>query len=410
VAGREPTFSSSGSSTFSLSESGAASRRRLCRALHFLLVSCLFCVSSVVCFALTKIKGMVMEQGHVRLKDALRDRHWQTYATFCREYDRAAEGVDSHLVGSWPSRAQLHRWLAGDLKGIPYPDHCRVLERMLPGWSIGQLFTRCGPECEQGTSTGPQISSTGDLVEIIHRGLATDRSTTREGKVRDRRSSGADLTSPTAELIARRLQIIGQIHRIPPDEMVRLASLSGNIVDLSVNIEINISCDGSCAVTYRYHELNLTSRKFRRASRGMWFQHNREKVTLEALQDGDREVSLQRLHSADNMVKFACLLSPSVEPGESVNFGYTGLGGEFRDDCYWRQSFVRHTRRSTLQVRHRGMSGLASLSAVREFSDGTEADVRSSAIWDRDRGDVVMIFTLDHLQPGQSATLRWEGA
>src|SRR5215213_4268224 len=76
-------------------------------------------------------KGGEMLEPHVRLKDVLRSRHWQVYRTFCREYDNAAKVIDSDLVGTWPSRAQLHRWLKGDLKGLPYPDHCRVLERML---------------------------------------------------------------------------------------------------------------------------------------------------------------------------------------------------------------------------------------------------------------------------------------
>ncbi len=30
-----------------------------------------------------------------------------------------------------PSRAQFHRWTTGDLRGLPYTDHCRVLEHML---------------------------------------------------------------------------------------------------------------------------------------------------------------------------------------------------------------------------------------------------------------------------------------
>ena len=76
----------------------------------------------------------------IRLKMLLQQRHWQTYGTFCREYDRVARSIDPGLVGSYPSRAQLHRWLSGELKGLPYPHHCRVLEEMLPGWTAAQLF------------------------------------------------------------------------------------------------------------------------------------------------------------------------------------------------------------------------------------------------------------------------------
>jgi hypothetical protein len=81
----------------------------------------------------------------VALKALLRQRHWK-YATFCSEYDKAAKTLDPSLTGTWPSRAQFQRWLAGDLRGLPYPDACRVLEAMFPGWSIQQLFARCSDQ------------------------------------------------------------------------------------------------------------------------------------------------------------------------------------------------------------------------------------------------------------------------
>jgi hypothetical protein len=76
----------------------------------------------------------------VRLRDLLRDRHWQNYRSFCLQYDRAAREVDPSYVGTYPSRAQLHRWQAGGLKSLPYPHHCQVLEVMFPGYSADDLF------------------------------------------------------------------------------------------------------------------------------------------------------------------------------------------------------------------------------------------------------------------------------
>ncbi len=76
------------------------------------------------------------------LKALLRQRHWQTYGTFCRQYDAAAREIDAALVGRWPSHSQFARWLAGDLKGLPHADHCRALERMFPGLTAAQLFAR----------------------------------------------------------------------------------------------------------------------------------------------------------------------------------------------------------------------------------------------------------------------------
>ncbi|WP_298178737.1 DUF5919 domain-containing protein [Saccharomonospora sp.] len=74
------------------------------------------------------------------LKVLLRQRHLQGHRAFCKEYDKLAKQIDPELVGSWPSKAQFYRWLARDLQGLPYADHCRVLEAMFPGWTAEQLF------------------------------------------------------------------------------------------------------------------------------------------------------------------------------------------------------------------------------------------------------------------------------
>jgi hypothetical protein len=81
----------------------------------------------------------------IALRTLLRQRHWK-YATFCVEYDKAARTLDPGLTGTYPSRAQFQRWLAGDLRRLPYPDACRVLEVMFPGWKIEELFARHSEE------------------------------------------------------------------------------------------------------------------------------------------------------------------------------------------------------------------------------------------------------------------------
>ncbi len=74
------------------------------------------------------------------LKVLLQQRHLQTHTAFRREYDRVAASIDPTLKGSGPSKAQFYRWIAGELVGVPYTDHCRVLEGMFPGWKVDQLF------------------------------------------------------------------------------------------------------------------------------------------------------------------------------------------------------------------------------------------------------------------------------
>jgi hypothetical protein len=106
-----------------------------------------------------------MPQAPILLKVLLRQNHWQQYAAFCAQYDKAAKQIDADLTGTFPSRAQLHRWLTGSVRSLPYPDHCRVLEEMFPGWTAEQLFAPCPPGVLPGRAhqqPGPD-GHTGDL-------------------------------------------------------------------------------------------------------------------------------------------------------------------------------------------------------------------------------------------------------
>jgi hypothetical protein len=73
----------------------------------------------------------------------LEGRGLHRYGSFCAAYHQAAGALDKQLARSVPSRAQFHRWLTGELRGLPYTDHCRVLEHMLAGYSAQQLFAPC---------------------------------------------------------------------------------------------------------------------------------------------------------------------------------------------------------------------------------------------------------------------------
>lgn len=80
------------------------------------------------------------------LKALLRARHWQKHSTFAKEWDKVARKIDQSLVGTWPRHAQFYRWLRGDLRELPYPDACRVLEAMFPKYSVEELFEECSTE------------------------------------------------------------------------------------------------------------------------------------------------------------------------------------------------------------------------------------------------------------------------
>ncbi|MGH3798945.1 MAG: hypothetical protein ACRDTD_02215 [Pseudonocardiaceae bacterium] len=74
------------------------------------------------------------------LKALLRERHLQNYGMFKRAYRKAAKDLDKDLVETYPSRTTFFRWLAGQVQDLPYPDHCAVLEAILPGWTVAELF------------------------------------------------------------------------------------------------------------------------------------------------------------------------------------------------------------------------------------------------------------------------------
>lgn len=195
---------------------------------------------------------------------------------------------------------------------------------------------------------------------------------------------------------------------LPPHEVAEIASLAGHLVDLSVTVDLHIAADGLCSVTYRYHSLNLSDRPVYRAPRDLWFQHSRGKLDLVALREGTTRIALQRMHTADNVAKFACQFSPPIQPGETASFGYRCSGAEFRGDWYWRQQFVRHTRAYTLNVRHEGLKDVGGITATEELPDGTETLAQETISWDYDGDDLIMTFVRDHLEPDQYATLRWE--
>lgn len=79
------------------------------------------------------------------LKALLQKRHLQEHKAFCRAYDRIAKQVDLTLIGKYPAKATFYRWLGGDVRKLPHPNHCRILEQMFPGVSVEQMLKPWDP-------------------------------------------------------------------------------------------------------------------------------------------------------------------------------------------------------------------------------------------------------------------------
>jgi hypothetical protein len=360
-------------------------------------------------------------QPSTRLKALLRERHWQTYKTFTSEYDKAARSIDPRLADSVPSRAQLHRWLAGDLVGLPYPDHCRVLEKMFPGWTAEQLFEslpagHAEPSLRlvQAIRDGFEATS----PDSIDWGISDPATSARHDSPDDNREEAAGLLLPdddldlgeTAHTLGQKLATLGRVLRLSPIELKQLATLSGNVVDLAVEIELDIESDGSAKVAYYYHHLNLSSKPLTRMPRELWFQYADGPLTITPVETaGKHRMVIQRIHDSPNLAKFACRLSPAVQPGDSASTAFVCTGGQFVDAYYWRQNIYRYTRHLTIVIRHRGMRDyLRECNAVEELPDGAENSASDSLTWDYDDRDVVITLTRDYLHPTQAVTVRWD--
>jgi hypothetical protein len=366
-----------------------------------------------------------------RLKFLLYQRRWQTHRAFCTEYDKAARAIDKSLVGSWPSRTQLHRWMSGALKELPYPDHCRVLEQMLPGWRAEQLFEACSSEqaavlVEQDRS-GSSASEIVKLFEAIDSGLESPDASHAEWTGGPRRPADAAVGSggaqpwpvhpggqdavgvtDTGRELGSRLLALSRELGLSAEETRQLAGLAGNVVDLDLRIDIEIDPEGWATVTYSSELLNLSDRPFTRAVRELWFETTRSPLTITPIVDGKPRVVIQRIHDTPSMAKFACQLSPAVRPGELGTLCYQAEGGRFIQDHYWRHALHRYTRHLTLKLRHCGGQQLVGATATEEHPDGAEHSATEDLIWDVDDQDVVITLTRGYLRPGQAVTLRWE--
>ena len=98
------------------------------------------------------------------------------FGSFVPAYEKAARSVDPGLRGTAPGRAQFTRWINGELRSLPYPDHCRVLEHMLSGYSAAQLFAPCpdgkipmigaGPNQKEASAASPVQGQTADVAGV----------------------------------------------------------------------------------------------------------------------------------------------------------------------------------------------------------------------------------------------------
>lgn len=93
----------------------------------------------------------------------LRQRHLTVYEAFVAQFQRAARELanrqgDARLGSLTVSARQFDRWVGGELRGLPHPGACRVLEYMF-GCSADELFAELISQ-DEAVRPAPVVAST----------------------------------------------------------------------------------------------------------------------------------------------------------------------------------------------------------------------------------------------------------
>jgi hypothetical protein len=290
---------------------------------------------------------------------------------------------------------------------------------MFPGHSAQELFRPVG-----SADSLSQESETAKVFATVAGGLASSDSQSpdwamaasmsntaaelNELGMPPRMTAHSDGVSPFARNLGQKLLELQKLLRLSPEEVRLLAELAGNVVELSISLEMEIDKDGQARLTYRHDILNLTNKPITRLPRELWFVYTNGPLIIEPISEGKRRIAIQRVHDTPTLSKFACQISPAIQPGETGVVGYECTGGMFKELLYWRQSLQRYTRHFTIKLRHQGAGTLTSCSAVEEHPDGSESFAAEDLLWDYDGDDIVITVARDYLRPNQCVTLRWD--
>jgi hypothetical protein len=221
-------------------------------------------------------------------------------------------------------------------------------------------------------------------------------------------TAGLDGTDQIARQFADKLALIKKVVDVAPDEAVSIARLADNLIELELNLNIDIGEDGRARLVYRHTLVNIGSPPATRLAREVWFKHTEPPIRIEPVPIDDTSVAIQRVHDTPTLAKFACQMSPAIQPGATATVQYTVDGGLFVDEFYWRQATPRYVRHLAILLRHRGAGRLRDCTAVEEHPDGSENSAAEQLRWDHEGPDILVTLTRDHLRPNQAVTLRWE--
>ncbi|MFC7483074.1 helix-turn-helix transcriptional regulator [Luedemannella flava] len=313
-------------------------------------------------------------------------------------------GVDRTTVVRWErAESEPQPWqrprLAALLKVSPEELHDILLD------VITMSDRRAGEDAGGEAVDQPEVQATRVATEgnaPLSRNTVTSSAGTLDG------TAGLPGTDRVAREFGDKLALIMKVTDVALDEARSIARSADNVIELDLDLSIDIGGDGRASLVYRHTVVNIGARPVTRLAREVWFKHAEPPIMIEPVTVGDTRMVIKRLHDTPTLVKFACQLSPALQPGAPATVQYTVTGGRFVDEFYWRQATPRYVRRLTILVRHKGAGRLRDCTAVEEHPDGSENSAAEQLRWDYEGSDLVVTLTRDHLRPNQAVTLRWE--
>lgn len=118
-----------------------------------------------------------------RFRHLVQQRHWTVYETFSLYFQRAAKELAKHesdpqLATVNVSRRSFDRWMAGDLKRMPWPSTCRILEHLFQEPAAKLFDVACSPP---EATTAISAADPEPHEESTTNGGGKSKSTTRSG-------------------------------------------------------------------------------------------------------------------------------------------------------------------------------------------------------------------------------------
>jgi hypothetical protein len=179
------------------------------------------------------------------------------------------------------------------------------------------------------------------------------------------------------------------------------------LLDLSFVVSISIERSGAATVNYHHRMVNTTNQSCSRIVKEVWFQYSDPPLKIVPHSSPGCSLVIETIHQTPLSTYFACLMSPSLRPGQVADFNLDCTGGRFIENLYWRQRLARFTRSATIRLTLHD-ARIIEYRATHEAPDGREVLRTDAVLFRQDATSALLEFTLEYLKPNEVMTLVWK--